>query len=340
VNSMLEGAVALLAVVVVLLVALIIIIRIALLRRHREEGRLRPRAELRIAEYLTGCASLPEANGDGERGVLLAVALEALGDLRGSENGRLSELIERLGFVDEAISGLRARRRSTRRQAAATLSVIAPAAAADALIIGLGDRDAVVRTACARILADLGVAGATTAGIITVAKRDVIVVPGAVAAVVLALGTAQPSALASLLSGDAPPKVRSIAIEVAGQLRLTQHATLLRACLCDRDEVAAHAANGLGMIGDVMSVRALMDLAGDECRAPPARCAAIGALGSIGAASAVPLLESQLHADWPLMVAAARALSRLADPGLAALRRAAASSRPEIRAMAAAELGK
>ncbi len=125
---------------------------------------------------------------------------------------------------------------------------------------------------------------------------------------------------------------------MVGKLRLSQHATLLRACLGERDELAAGAATGLGLIGDVRSVGALMDLAGDDRRALSARTAAIAALGSIGTASAVPLLEAQLGGDWSLTAAAVRALSWLGDPGGAALRRAVASSRPEVRALAGAAL--
>ncbi len=337
-KAVLEAAVTLLTVLVAVLMAVIIAIRISIRRRYRLERRYRPGAELGIAEYLAGLPRVPEAGGRSERAVLLAVALEALGDLRGSERERLAELIERLGYTAEAMAGLRARRRARRRQSAAILAAVAPASATHALTAALDDTDPIVRTACARTLAEVGGADAATAAIIAVAKRDIRAVPGAVAAVVLALGIAQPSALAPLIGADAPPEVRSIAIEVAGRLRLSEHAKLLRACLREQDEIAAGAASGLGMIGDVRSVDALMDLAGDDRRALPARAAAVAALGSIGAAPAVPLLDSLLGADWPLMAAAVRALCRLGDPGTAALRSAAASSRPEASAMAEAAL--
>jgi len=339
VKAVLEAAVTLLTVLVAVLMAVIIAIRIGIRRRYRLERRYRPGAELGIAEYLAGLPRVPEAGGRSERAVLLAVALEALGDLRGSERERLAELIDRLGYTAEAMAGLRARRRARRRQSAAILAAVASASATHALTAALDDTDPIVRTACARTLAEVGGADAATAAIIAVAKRDIRAVPGAVAAVVLALGIAQPSALAPLIgASDAPPEVRSIAIEVAGRLRLSEHAKLLRACQREQDEIAAGAASGLGMIGDVRSVDALMDLAGDDRRALPARAAAVAALGSIGAAPAVPLLESLLGADWPLMAAAVRALCRLGDPGTAALRSAAASSRPEASAMAEAAL--
>jgi HEAT repeat protein len=336
--GVLARVVAWLAAAVVLLVALNIGLRIVARRREGQERRLRPRAELSIAEYLAGSGAMPDPTGQGERGVLLRVALDALADLRGSERARLVELLEQRGYVAEAMSGLRARRRALRLRATETLAAAATAAAVPALTAGLASRDALVRTACARTLAEVG-GDDVTGAIVATAERDVDVAPGAAAAVVLALGINRPSALAPLLGRDVTPKARAVAIAVVGALRLSEHAAPLQACLADSDELAAAASRGLGLIGEVRSVGALMDLACDEHRAPFARAAAITALGSIGDVSALPLLDSQLRvADWTLRAAAAEALGRLGDPGEAALRVAASSGRPEVRAPAEAAL--
>ncbi len=339
-RAVLQDAIDLLAAVVILLGAAIVVIRIALRRRYRRERSLRPQAELAVAEYLADPARAPSAGDAGQRAVLLAVALEALGDVRGSERAHLAELIERLGYVAEALSGLSARRRAVRRRSAATLEVVAPASAAPALAAGLADRDAVVRATCARALAGIGGGDAAAAAIAAVMHDDVPLAAGEMAAMVVTLGTSQPSALAPLLGGDAALPVRRVAAEVAGRLRLSEHTALLRACLGDRDEVvAAAAARGLGLIGDSRSAGPLMDLASNDSRVLATRTAALNALGSLGEASAVPLLESQLGAgDWSLAAAAVRALPRLGDPGIAALRRAVASGRPEVSALAEAAL--
>jgi HEAT repeat protein len=82
-----------------------------------------------------------------------------------------------------------------------------------------------------------------------------------------------------------------------------------------------------------------MALASDEDRGPLARAAAVTALGTIGDLNALPVLESQLRApDWSLRAAAAEALSRLGEPGAAALRAAGSShSDPGVPAGAASQ---
>jgi len=136
----LEAAVFGLAAVVGLLVPLIVVIRVVTGRRARRERRLRPRAELSLAQYLAGSGGPPSVTAGGERAVLLGVALEAMADLRGSERARLAGLLERLGYVSEAASRLRTGRRAVRRRAAETLSAIGTPAAAPVLTASLADR--------------------------------------------------------------------------------------------------------------------------------------------------------------------------------------------------------
>jgi HEAT repeat protein len=74
-------------------------------------------------------------------------------------------------------------------------------------------------------------------------------------------------------------------------------------------------------------------------RAVPARVAAVKALGSIGDPVAVDVVRQQLPAaEWPISAAAAQALARLGESGLAVLRNAATSPRPELAALAGAAL--
>ncbi len=347
-NGLLEGAVAGLVAAVGLVALAIVCIRTVVGRRRRRESRLRPQAESAIASFLTDSGPVPAAVERGERATLLEVALEMLADLLGGERARLAALLEELGYVQQAISALStgrhgrswrpARGSGVRRRAAELLAAVSPVVAVPALTVGLDDPDTNVRTTCARALAGLG-GDDVTASVVAVAERDAIGAPGAAAEVVLALGRSRPQALAPLLGREAPPEAKAVAATVAGQLRLPEHAPLLRACLGERDELAAVAASGLGMIGDVDSVAALTDLAGDSRRAPSARAAATVALGSIGDSSALPMLDCLLHAtDWSLRACAAAALSRLGNPGMAALRRAAISSRPDVAVQAEAAL--
>ncbi len=312
-------------------------------RRAAEAERLRrrylPRAEQGIAGYLAGSPDLPAPSGAAERALLLAVGLEALADLRGSERQRLAGLLERLGYVAEATAALRSRQAAARRRAAECLAVIATPATLPGLMAGVADGDVLVRCACARALAEIGGDDALRA-VTATAERDAARAPGQVAAIVLALGSSHPAALAPLLAGASGPRLRALAAEVAGALRLAQHAGSLRSLLGAEDHLAAVAAGGLGAIGDIDAVGDLAALAADDRRSPAVRVAAVTALGAIGDASAVPCLEPLLRApDWSLRTAAGYALAGLSEPGRAALRRAAGSERKEIRDLAGAVLG-
>jgi HEAT repeat protein len=332
-----------LAAVVVLLNGTIVIARVVLIRRQKQRRRLRPRAETLIAEYLADPSVRPPAATGRERMMLLEVALEAITDLRGEERARLVGLLEELGCVSDAIRALSARRLIVRRHAAEALATIGSLRASDALALALRDRDALVRVTCAYILAELGQADVVPA-ITGAILRDAALAPGATAAVILALGTKQPSALAPLLERDAPAPLRMTAVEVISELRLPQYLPTLRACLAedagpDSDDMVASAARGLGLIGDAGAVEALIRIASDAGRQPAVRAAAAQALGSIGDPRAGPVLEAQLRVpEWTLRAAATKALGQLGEPGAQVLRRAAKSDSAEVRTLAEAAL--
>lgn len=316
-SGSLGGAVAGLAAAVALVAVAILGLRAAGSRRRRALARLRPAAELALAAVLASEAEPPQPVTRRERLVLADVALEALAELRGAEHGRLGELLARLGYVDEAAAALRARGRFRRRRAAELLALSGVAAAAPALRGGLDDCDALVRTICARGLAEI--AGEPVGPIRRAVERDVAAVPGAAAAVVLALGAARPAELAELLGPDVEPRVRALALRVAGELRLSAHAPFLRAALADGGTVAASAARGAGLIGDVEAVAALEALV-DGGTEPGLRVAAARALGSIGDPMSAPVLGRALGAqDWSVRSAAASALAQLGPPGIEAL---------------------
>ena len=328
----------LLAAAVLLLAVFLTAIRVAIRRRQRRERRFGPGASQGIAKYLAGAGDAPRPTGRVERAIFLDAALAALTDLRGSEREELVALMRQLGYFDDAQAALTTRRRAVRRSAAEMLALAGTATVAPALVDGLRDPDPLVRTSCARTLAQTG-AEDVIPEVTATAAHDIESVPGAASAVVLALGRSHPAALTPMLGAGAAAPVREVALEVAGRLRLAELSPSLRACLHDGDDLAATAAEGLGLIGDIEAAGALRDLAGDQARALPARAAAVTALGSIGDPGSVPLLEPLLASgDWPIRAAAARALGQLGEPGAAALRRAASSGRPEAREQAEAVL--
>lgn len=324
---------------VFMLIQLIVVVRAAAIHRKLRYGRLRPAAEAAIAGVVAGGGGIPAPRNRGERAVLLDVAIEALADLRGSERTQLISLLRRHGYPAEAVAGLRAARRVVRRRAAETLAAIATPDDIPALTGGLGDRDELVQATCARVLAEVG-GPEVTAAVVATVMRTMTRRPGAAVAVVLAIGMHHSPALAGLLGPDVPAPVRATAIAVAGQLRLAEHAPALAACLRDRDDLATSAAYGLGRIGDVQAVPELARLAMAAGRALPARVAAVKALGAIGDPAAVDVVRQQLPAaEWPIAAAAAWALARLGEAGLAVLRKAATSRSPELAELAGAALG-
>lgn len=332
------GVDAALAVTVLMLIQLIVVVRTVAIQRSRRYGRLRPAAETAVAEFLAGGADLPAYRRKAERAALLDAAVEALADLQGRERVRLVGMLGRLGFADEAAVRLRSSRRAVRQRAAETLAAIATPEAIPVLSQGLGDRDDIVQTTCARVLAEVGGPEVTGVVLATV-ERTIAHRPGAAAAVVLAIGANHPTALGALLGPGTPPRSRAIAITVAGQLRLSEHAPALIACLADRDDLAARAAQGLGRIGEVAAVPELTRLSLAAGRSLAARVAAVKALGAIGDPAAVTVVRQHLMApDWQLAASAAGALARLGEPGLAVLRDSAASHLPQVAGLADAAL--
>src|SRR5260370_34250486 len=292
-----------LATVVVLLTGAIIATRAALIQRQKRLRRVRPGTETLLAEYLAGTPAMPATATRRERAVLLDVALEAMADLRGEERARLVGLLEELGFVSSAMSGLSARRRVSRRRAAEVLATIRSRAAVGAVTRALADRVALVAATCAYTLADMGGEGYVAAVIATI-KRHAVRAPGATAAAMLALGAKQPSALTPLLARDVAPPVRMTAIEIVSELRLPQYLPALRACLTDAggtdsDDVAAKAARGLGLIGDAEAGGALLRLTSDARPPGAATGAPARTLRSSRAPGARPRPPIPLRArDW------------------------------------------
>jgi HEAT repeat protein len=338
VTADLGDAVVALAALECVLLGIIVVLRVLLRRKQRRVGQLRPAAELAIANHLAADAAVRPETQPAQRAIWRDVALEAMSDLRGSERLALARLLDELGYVSEAARDLTSRRRAVRRRGAETLAAIANAEALKAAATGLRDRDVRVRMTCARALAQASGAELIPE-VVTVAMRDVRAAPGAVADIVLALGRDHPGALDQLLAAKAPAEVRSIAMAVIGELRLSQHAPGLREILLLGDAHLAAAARGLGLIGDIEAVPALIGLAEDRSHDLAARAAAVAALGSIGDPSALGSVSALLrHEDWSLRAAAAQALAGLGSQGRTVLERAARSPAERIREQAQATL--
>jgi HEAT repeat protein len=268
--------------------------------------------------------------------VLLEVALEAIVELRGREGERLTALLEEMGAIDELCDELLARSPVTRRHAAEALGELRSPASSEGLLFGVNDPDRDSRLACARALAELGDERYTKA-VLDAADEAAELRPGAAASVLLSVGMCDSAGLAYALEPVRSTAVRRLTAGVIAELRLAEHAPLLRATLGDPDnELVTRAARGLGAIGDFDAVDALLEMVGGNERPWFSRAVAAGALGAIGDPRAVPALETLLETEdrWLMRDRATAALSRLGEDGHAALGRALESSAPEVRQLA------
>ena len=328
------------AVGIAAMLASIFVFRVLGSRRRRLERRLRPNFERAIGAYLADDeTAMPVAPaGKSARRVFRAVALDALIEVRGRERDRLTSLLEETGIARDTAEELRSRRRLVRRRAADALGEIRSPATADALATGLSDPDREVRVACARALAELR-EERFLPRIVAAAEEAVSARPGHVAEVMLALGAGIPATLGEALRSTRSPELRLLAAAVVGELRLAEHAPLLREALSGDDELAARAARGLGLIGDADAVGPLVAIVEDEGRASFLRAVAAKALGAIGDPRGTRALERQLHSDsWSIARNAAHALSMLGTAGHDALRLGLESERAETRGHAAVAL--
>jgi HEAT repeat protein len=316
----------------------IVIIRFRADRRRRRVEALRPGIETALAVYIADPDSAPPELPDSELGKLVVreVALEAIAELRGREGERLTDLLEETGAIDDLCDDLVDKSPVTRRHAAEALGELRSPISADGLLFGVHDPDRDSRLACARALAELG-EGHYTKAVLDAADEAAELRPGAAASVLLSVGTHDPAGLAYALEPGRSAAGRRLAAGVVAELRLAEHAPLLRAALSQGDdELAARAARGLGAIGDFDAVDALLEMIEGDERPWFCRAVAAGALGAIGDPRAVTALESLLETEdrWLMRDRAAAALSRLGEDGQAALGRALESSTPEVRDLA------
>jgi HEAT repeat protein len=326
-------------VVVAALLVTLVTVRARAQHRRTRLATARERFETLIAAQLVGEDTAPAPRGlDAlERHALLDAGLAALLELRGRERERVAALLEEAGVVAAETASLRTGSPERRRLAADSLGLIASNVTRAPLREALQDEDVLVRLAAARGLAELGDADEQwSTELIADAAADEHHL-GALAELILALGARAPARLGSVYFNSRSSEVRRIVVAVIGELRLGEHVGILRDALEGDDELAARAARGLGLLGDLESTDALLDVVRDPARSWFVRAAASTALGQLGDPAAVEPLRAELAAgEWPRRRAAAEALARLGPAGESALRGAAGPETEAGRHAAAA----
>jgi HEAT repeat protein len=315
---------------VVVLVLLGVVAR-RLTRRSRDERVRRLSARHRMLLLALVAGDPPQAReaaaavGALDRAswrVLEPAVVGLLAKVRGEGRDEVIRLLQERGVLVRARRDLHSRR-AVRRAAAADLLGRAQApGTVRALVRLLDDRDADVRQVAARALGRLGTPVAVPALLRVLACEPPRVPPAAVAQALLRIG---PGGVPDLVAAlDHPvPVVRASVVVVLGRFGATGAGTALRELLRSDalTDVRCLAATALGALGLPAAVPD--HVAATATGAPAAlRVAATRALGDLGAARTVPVLDALLHdVDARVATEAGTALLALGVPRDDVLRR-------------------
>ena len=292
-------------------------------KRVREStARIRMRMREGVAAFAVEITDeLPRALTTFERRLLRETLLETAHELSGGARDRLAASFAERGFIGEAERGLRSRMMLHRVRAAEVIGELGTLDTVPALRKGLRDREPLVRFACAHALTRVGAVGVLDEIIGALAEGDDHFGQGAMAEVLLDSGPDSVNELRTLLGDPRHPRRRRLIVVVLGELRAFEAVPELTAALNDRDdELCARACHALGKIGDPESAEPLAAVAMDGARPWFVRTAAAGACGQIGdPRTAGTLVEALDSEEWYPRNAAASALVRLEDVGVAAV---------------------
>jgi HEAT repeat protein len=309
-------------------------VRVLLTYRRLRESTARRRMRMRegVATFAVEITDeLPRALTSFERRLLRETLLETAHELSGSAFDRLVASFAERGFIVEAERSLRSRFLLHRVRAAEIIGELGALDSVPALRNGLRDREPLVRFACAHALTRVGAEGLLGEILGALAKGDDMFGQGAMAEVLLDSGPDSVTELRTLLGDPRHPQRRRLIVVVLGELRAFDAVPELTAALRDvDDELCARACHALGKIGDPESAEPLAAVAMDGARPWFVRTAAAGACGQIGDPRTAGMLVEALDSEeWYPRNAAAMALVRLEDAGVAAVCSRVASLEPE-----------
>jgi HEAT repeat protein len=291
-------------------------------RRARRARRLEPEIRRAVSDFSMELREdLPQPRSRHERRLLEEALLETATEVSGTAHERLAESFVALGFADRAVADLRSRFAMRRVHAAEALGQMRVREAAGALRAGLRDRDPLVRFACANALTRVGAHGVLRPIIAALTSDRHGSTTGEVVETLLDYGRPAAAELIELLAAERDPEVSLVMVVALGELRSVDAVPELVRCLRDPDpELAARAAHALGKVGDPRSAAELAAQA-TGAEAWEVRAAACGACGHVAAPETPRALALALDdPSWHVRSAAARALVRLEDRGLAAVR--------------------
>lgn len=314
-------------------------------RRQRTLLRLAARHRVLILEVASGededglatgtLAGLPASEWTGIRTAVIAM----LSKVRGAPAAQLVQVLDAHGELDRARTQLDSRSSVRRARGAHLLGLARDEQSTAALIRLLGDPAAEVRLVAARSLGMIKDASAADDVLRAVpGVGSAVGVPAWVAAeALLAMG---PAAEAVVQAGlvDPDPRIRGVAVMVAGHSILPTTLDVLRARLVEETDpvVRAGVAAALGRIGTAADVEQLARHTGSE-QAPGFRRTCATALGELGQPDSADRLVGLLaDPDRRLAQLSAQALVQLGPVGMAQLHAARAQGQLAGTAAAAA----
>ena len=319
---------------VLLNLGMAVTVRVLLTYRRVRESTARMRMRMRegVASFAVEITDeLPRVLTSFERRLLRETLLETAHELSGSAFDRLVASFAERGFIVEAERSLRSRFLLHRVRAAEIIGELGALDSVPALRKGLRDREPLVRFACAHALTRVGADGVLDEILGALAEGDDMFGQGAMAEVLLDSGPDSVTELRTLLGDPRHPQRRRLIVVVLGELHAFDAVPELTAALRDGDdELYSRACHALGKIGDPESAEPLAAVAMDGERPWFVRTAAAGACGQIGdPRTAAMLVEALDSEEWYPRNAAATALVRLEDAGVAAVCSRVASLEPE-----------
>lgn len=313
-------------VIVAINLAIAAFTRVLLSYRTERASTVRAQHQMRerVAAFAVEAADeLPSPRTGFARRLLRETMLEIAHELSGAARDRLARQFAELGFIADAEHALGSRFLLQRVRAAEIIGELGSPASVPALRRGLRDREPLVRFAAAHALTRLGREGQLAEVLTALAEYDgeEVYNRGALAEILLESGPDAVDELRALLADPRHPRRRRLIVVVLGELRAFEAVGELTAALRDPDdELCARACHALGKIGAPEAATPLADVAMDGGRPWFVRTAAAGACGLIGDPRCADLLVDALDSEeWYPRNAAATALVRLEDAGMAAV---------------------
>jgi HEAT repeat protein len=286
--------------------------------RDRRSAQLVSGLRVQLLEQLETDDPMPLGVSRHERAAFVKLVRGLLPTLRGSDQARLSGLLDETGVIDAAFLDLHARSAVRRAAGADLLGCASVRRAVPELIRLLDDRDLDVRCTAARALGFIGDVSAAPALLKTIDTGRVPLNTSSMA--LLRMGRdARPALVEGLASGS--DLVRATSAELLGLLvAISALPELTAAASADPSlEVRIRAIRALGTIGAPTSVDAIAAAMSSDQPAS-LRAVATRSLGRVGGPRTVTLLLDALNAPEHVVATnAARALAAMGDPGEHAL---------------------